>query len=353
MTNQSRKRYESKKAAIQKDFYLLFGLFALFAFPALNPLTLQAAIRPALTCNAGDVQNAMNSAGAGDTVTIPAGTCTWTTPVNWTAPANVTLQGAGSQSVVGGGDKTVIIDDINRTSSDIGALVISANAPGTFRLTGITIQGTTDASTFTDNGTIRIGGTSQQVRLDHFHIQNLRRQGITMDGVWGVVDHAVFDMISGTLDNAIRPNGVFETWGDPEWAGATNFGSSQFMYAEDNVFNNGIVNDCVGGGKQVYRHNTMNNASVQTHPTGSQGRQRGCRAMEVYQNTFNGTGAGNCSPNCFNVYFLSSGGALIWNNSSGSGVYQNFLTIHSMRKSNGTYAETPTPNGWGGCGTSF
>jgi hypothetical protein len=61
----------------------------------------------------------------------------------------------------------------------------------------------------------------------------------------------------------------------------------------------------------------------------------------------------------FNADFLSSGPALVWGNSvpvvnsgSGSG-YQWFITLHSMRRDNGTYSEAPAPNGWGYCGTSF
>jgi len=98
------------------------------------------------------------------------------------------------------------------------------------------------------------------------------------------------------------------------------------------------------------RHNTFNNAGgLQTHPTGGGGANgRGCRAWEIYQNTFN---ASNSSPQ-FNVYFLSSGTGVIWGNSAPGG-YENFISIHSMRKDNSTYPESPTPTSWGYCGTSF
>ena len=302
----------------------------------------------AASCSDSDVQSAVNRAASGDTVKIPGGTCTWTTQVSWNAPSNVTLIGAGSQTTAGGGDVTVIVDGINR-GSDVAALSVATNASGTFRLSGITFRGSGSTSNFTDNGTVRISGTSSQVRLDHLHFDRIRRQAISTSGIYGVVDHSLFDMVSGTLDNAIRPDGVFATSGDPEWAAPTSFGSSQFMYVEDSTFNNGIVNDCIDGGRQVFRHNVFTNASTQTHPTGSQGRQRGCRAMEIYQNSFNG---GACSPSCFNAHFVSAGGLLIWGNTSGSS-YQNFVTIHSMRRNSNTYAESATPNGWGYCGTSF
>jgi hypothetical protein len=54
----------------------------------------------------------------------------------------------------------------------------------------------------------------------------------------------------------------------------------------------------------------------------------------------------------FNAVWISSGTGVVWGNSAPSG-YSNLLSLHSMRKSNSTYAEEPTPNGWGYCGTEF
>src|SRR5262245_57143121 len=70
-----------------------------------------AATIDAASCDAVDVQAAVDMAALGDTVSIPAGTCSWTSGVSWNAPANVTLVGAGSLDVQGGGDATVIVDD--------------------------------------------------------------------------------------------------------------------------------------------------------------------------------------------------------------------------------------------------
>ena len=46
-----------------------------------------------------DVSAAIGSAKDGDTVIVPTGTATWTTPLNITD--NITLQGAGAGSTVG------------------------------------------------------------------------------------------------------------------------------------------------------------------------------------------------------------------------------------------------------------
>lgn len=52
------------------------------------------------SCNSNDVQAAINSAGEGDTVIIPAGTCTWTSGVTISGKG-ISVQGAGSGRIVG------------------------------------------------------------------------------------------------------------------------------------------------------------------------------------------------------------------------------------------------------------
>lgn len=53
----------------------------------------------ATTCNTSDVQSAINSAAEGDTVIIPAGTCTWTSGVT-TSGKGIIIQGAGSGRII-------------------------------------------------------------------------------------------------------------------------------------------------------------------------------------------------------------------------------------------------------------
>jgi len=102
---------------------------------------LYAATITAASCNAADVQTAMNRAAAGDTVSIPAGTCRWTTVVTWSAPANVILKGAGSTSILGGNDQTIIIDNY-RPQADVyytaGSFLQIGVETGSFRMQGIT-----------------------------------------------------------------------------------------------------------------------------------------------------------------------------------------------------------------------
>lgn len=100
-------------------------------------------------CTQECVQLAFNAATrAGDTVVLPA--CSganaghWTVPISWTAPMNSTLRGAGT-SATGGGDQTVIMDDIignpNTVPLSFGVTDNGSYSTPTFRMTGITIQG--------------------------------------------------------------------------------------------------------------------------------------------------------------------------------------------------------------------
>jgi hypothetical protein len=337
-------------ARIAIRIFLLGGMVGV-----MNPAW--GAIISATSCSSSAVQTALNSATTGDTVIVPGGTCIWTTQVSWTAPADVILQGAGNASV-GGGDQTVITD--NYSNGNASLLVITTNASGTFRLTGITFQGALGAAT--KYGTLSINGQSKRLRIDHIHI-NVVPYGSGWNGhmidfsgwINGVIDHSLFDLNDVTNGLSVWYDGYTGggSEGDGAFADVSGLGGTNFIFVEDNIFNSptafGTSNDCSHGGKYVWRYNTMHTSSVQTHPTGGSGRGRGCRAWEIYNNSFDGAGSAN--PN-YNAAFLSSGTGVIWGNTAPNG-FQNFVTLHSMRKDNTTYIESATPTGWGYCGTSF
>jgi hypothetical protein len=329
-------------------FQELFTKIATCALILVASFTLQEAFAATITaasCSTADVQTAVNRAVAGDTVAIPAGTCRWTTGITWNAPANVTLKGAGNPATYGNDDATVIIDEISRSGYDAPLLAIGTSATGKFRMTGITFRGSGNTATYSYNGAIRIAGSTQQMRLDHLHLENLVYTAILTSGqIYGVVDHNVFDIAGGTglRFYASDWNGAAE--GDGSWADATTLGSNRFIFVEDNVFNapngNGGVEDSYLGSRFVVRYNKILNAGLQTHPTGGSGRSRGTRAFEIYKNTF------TASVTNFNLFFLSSGTGVVWGNDAPTG-FSNFITLHSMRVDTRTYTQQPVPNGWG------
>lgn len=343
----------------------------------LCPVSVLAQVINAASCSSANVQTAFNSiTSSTTTVNIPS--CAgqnWTTQVTLTVPSGSTslsILGAGSLSTIGGGDVTNIVD--NAATGNTPILVINAtNSSTLFRLAGITFKGGA-AGTGNDkyDGMVQFQGSSSKVRVDHVHFNTatyspaLASSSLQFNGCnYGVVDHNIFDNSSGSVNNSLRAYNQGSCYsdslgiGDQAWAHPTNFGTANFIYAENNTFNSGAADDCTDGGSFVMRFNTFNMTSppptTQTHPTGGAGRIRGCRAEEVYQNTMTANPSNYINADLW----ISSGTAMVWGNtipssSTGGGTgYKNFIELLDMRVDNSTYAQTATPNGWGYCGTSF
>lgn len=81
----------------------------LLTFWLLGCADVEAATINAATCNSADVQSAIQTAANGDTVTIPNGTCTWTTGVAISSKA-VKVRGGGSGRIIARSESNVPID---------------------------------------------------------------------------------------------------------------------------------------------------------------------------------------------------------------------------------------------------
>ena len=329
----------------------------------------------AASCNASDVQAAFNSVTSSTTtVTIPAGTCTWTSAVSLTVPSGSTTLTIAGQGSVGStdslgnptaySDNTVFVDNMAGSSQLL--TITTASSCTLFRMTGITFKGGTGGG---KDPAVGIRGTCHSVRVDHNHAlmstaSNASQQFRFTGWVYGVFDHNLCD------DN-FNISECWDVWedgynggsyGDGAWKGPTNLGGSDFMFFENNTVNQGVyANDCMGGGRGVIRYNTLNQVNLQTHPLAGGNRFRGCRVQEVYKNVVNGSSScngGSGYNNCnYNLYWYSGGTGVFWgntipvvNSSAGSG-YGWMITAHSMRANSNTYTQAATPNGWGYCGT--
>jgi hypothetical protein len=239
-----------------------------------------------------DVISAITLASDGDTVVIPAGTATWTTKV--AILKAITLQGSG----IG---KTIIRDGVQSGQFLTWSLV--AGKPS--RMTGIEFQnGGRRAFSGTPAGVFGVTGSNTNrstFRMDHCMWRPLNG-GATFNTVIGVVDHNQISSSQGPFFNIYGTNWDGGAWGDRSWASPTNFGSSQFLFLEDNIYANFASNvrgitDSYGGARFVVRHNTIKDANINTHGTEGQ-RGRGVRAIEAYNNNFVGTNKGGIVGNC-------------------------------------------------------
>ena len=286
--------------------------------------------------SAASVQGIQNAVLDGDTITLPAGTFTWSGRVNITKA--ITLKGAG----VG----TTIIKDNVQNGSLIGITLIANKVT---RLTGIEFQdGGRVVTANAPDGILRVVGSNingSSFRMDHCKWNDLNGYPV-FDTVLGVIDHNSFVKIHRHLTIYIYGS----TWnarpyGDGSWAAPTNFGSSDFLFFENNYFiNTGttymeFMTDALAGARFVVRYNVIHNCYVTDHGTESGGRIRGSRAMDVYNNTYTGTNLANFvgGSRSSRVLFHDNNISGYWNNPVFTlGNWRNFFPFEPWGGADGT-----------------
>jgi hypothetical protein len=266
-----------------------------------------------------DVSAAVNSAKDGDTVTVPAGTATWTTPL--VIRSNIILQGAGAeQSVIidevprqgrgnvpkmakdyppaqkrvprdrerlGRAGKTRGNEDATKTGRNC-LIFVSIEKDLPFRLTGFSFRGGEVNVEKVFHGVVRITGNSHSLRIDHCTFDQLHGLNLDLAGfLWGVIDHCRFNLTGVSPIHIGHDKWNGETHGNGSWADDSHWGSERFIFIEDNVFDNATSRagiDAYEGARFVVRYNQFHNSGVTAH--GTEGQGRGTRAIEEYNNVF-------------------------------------------------------------------
>ena len=260
----------------------------------------------ATSCSQTAVQAAVTSAVVGDTVSIPAGACTWTSDVSW-SNKNINVIGSGIGNTIITSEGTVFD-------------IIANSSPASFRVSGMTIKGTAANATIfvqswganNGNGAAIKGWRFDNIRFDYSYGTIFNVGGVS----WGLIDNCTFDSTSGggytvllpwSMINAEDPNPNIK--GTYSAGLPVNLGSDEAIYIEDCTFNftsgtTGIA-DGLYGSRVVIRHNTAKYTYFYTHSARS--RDRGAKVIEVYNNTFVGAGF-------FRPAQIRSGSGVIFNN---------------------------------------
>lgn len=306
----------------------LFLTLCLFLASLALPFSSNAAnIINAVSCSAADVQTAVNSAATGDTVMVPAGNCTWTTNSVIVFGKNIIIDGAGTTTTV-----------ITVNSPSINAFYLKLSAS---RITNIGFILTASA-----NGAGFVLASGQGYRLDHnkFDCSALGMAttvlaiGSSATGhPGGVIDHNLDVGCRFTIQGINDGSPVADSvWKEPSTIGSPD--QSHVVYIEDNVVSgDGSGNDVVDaniGGRYVFRHNTVTNATIQAHSL-SGGNQRGTRSWEVYDNTISTSGV------ISNALRFRGGTGVAFNNTI-TGPFSVWLSLDNEKS---VYSNFPLPAG--------
>ena len=292
----------------------------------------EAAIINAKSISLVDVTSAVNSANAGDTVIVPAGTAVWTSGL--AISKNITISGAGIGS-------SVLIDELPRTPPFPGIIAFATTGNTLVRFTGFTIQGGTINTAGYIHGIFQVSGTSQSLRIDHCLFTNLYASPvIAVSDALGVIDHCKF-YTQGQAMQVYAANWNNGDWGSGSWADDPYWGSGKFLYIEDNTFycsmplGGGV--DSYEGARWVFRHNMCTNGSLTLH--GTEGQGRGAKQLEAYNNLFVSTTATTLGQ-------FRSGSGLIFSNQFVNYSCQMVLQTYRMFRISPYFGSADGTNAW-------
>lgn len=265
---------------------LRIGMSLLFSF-ALSGTSESATIN-SVSCSSQDVQSAIDGASSGDTVSVPAGSCTWATDINIVGK-NVVLSGAGAglSNITVGGATAVSIGD---TAS---------------RLTGFT---------FTTNAAAQVVtvGNAYDWRLDHNTFTNISgannvcvyvRGSNDAPHPTGVIDHNTFNNCRVyVIGDAGLTRGTL-------WIKPTGWGTNNGVFVESNTFaytlTQGNCMDSQFSGITIFRFNQVTGCPIETHSTQN---GFGSRSWEIYGNV------STPAANSVMATFLRGGTGIIFQN---------------------------------------
>jgi hypothetical protein len=253
----------------------LLSMLTFAAALGFAPASGYAATVTAASCAQTAVAAAVGSANRNDTVTVPAGTCAWSSPVRLTKGITLTGAGVGSTVITSSGS-SVLISIIPDATTIANSEII--------KTTGFTFDGANSASILINvQGASGITGTKpyRYLLIGDNKFQNANPSSSTLAGaaiqanadtdgqIRGVIYHNTFDRCNIILR-------VFSNNDTREWANTAfnqlGYGTDDNLYFEDNaiLYSSSYSGDNPGwietgqGGRLVARYNTWNLANATT-----------------------------------------------------------------------------------------
>lgn len=235
----------------------------------------------AADCEYATVSALVASADDGDTVTVPAGSCTWDDSLSITKA--IILQG-------GVGGTTAITS--NYTSVGYTGLFdyVPANPDSAhrFRLTNFSVNNGGKCYIFRAYQTT---STPETIRVDHniITVSGSYRAFYTIGSWYGVIDSNTVTASSGASIAKSEGNDAVIVANRKQWGHLPRaYGDANNLYYEDNTFtlDSGVMISSGTGGRYLFRYNTL------TASTASQmGEMHGNQPAGAYENSLGGNSA--------------------------------------------------------------
>jgi hypothetical protein len=288
----------------------------------------------AASCSQAAVQAAINGAGDGDVVNVPAGNCTWTAELDPPC-SSWTLQGAGTGST-----------NITVNESGSSYAISSGGCSGkSWRITGFSWLRQASAPSGSGQMFNFGGGTGISFRFDHNAMQPANGAGY---GRWiwvnvpciapgCVVDHNTITDLGAEIEFELSSDGGDNYAGLTQWRSAMGLDNGTEIYFEnntftfDNYFDNDML-DCINGGKYVFRYNTVVGNVIFNH--GYDSVAESCLELSAYQNNMNG--AYNGTNEAQAEVLFRGGTGVVYSNLMVNAAQANFLVTNYRSNNSGT-----------------
>ena len=226
------------------------------------------------------VSQCVSNADAGDTITVSAGSATWSTQLS--ISKRITLQGNGiGKTVISAGTSGMSMIYVNLSSDSSTILRISGFS---FNMAGLASCGLS-----LKNGTTN---KVHNVRIDSNRFYNNNGRMIEGRGpIWGVIDNNIFDNIGHFKVADFYGNNNRADW--DKFQNDRDYGTVDNMYFEDNTVTSTTTVTSTGqGGRYCLRFNTYDSSKFTLSGMlplwdqhGNQWENYGNLMVEIYKNT--------------------------------------------------------------------
>jgi hypothetical protein len=285
------------------------GVILALLLNALLNTTAQAANVSAVSCSATDVQNALNAASTGDTVMVPAGTCTWS---NVSVNKPVVLKGAG-------------VGQTNITVNGNQSLTVTKQAAGVTRIQGFSFSAS-NLSGLPDPIVIQGSWLNAKPVIFQNNAFSMNSSSMFSISVAGGVIFSHNSFTGGWNDFSFSVKDLTNTnsWSVADSMGNHDSSGTMNIYIEDNTFygqSNGTI-DCDDNCRVVVRHNTFSYGGFNSH--GDDTSPYGMRHFEIYSNNFLYPESSSTLANVSQTIWIRGGTGVIFNNTIADVIGQNW-----------------------------